>query len=190
MKRVVSILSLVVMILTVGLVGEAKTTKKKSSHSAPRGEFIKTDVITGDFDGDGKMDGIWTEGRYDDEGYAIGKIKLCSDNPKLAQKLSWDGLMGVELINLGKLAGSNTDLLGVIPYGMSTWCMFNTYKFNNSNWVEVLEPFEVWTGDEDSPLGVVPARSGKDGFVGIYYNDGDDFDESFERKYKEVKINF
>lgn len=170
---------------------QAKTTANQKS-SNKKGELIKSDVISGDFDGDGKIDKIWTEGRYDEDGFAIGKIKLCSDNPKLAG-MTWDGIMGVLLSNLGKLGGSSVDLLGIIPYSMSTWCDFDTFIFVGRKWKPAIESFTVWLGD-DSELGVVKAKSGRPGYVGIYYNDmehpDDDMDNIYVRQYKEVKLNF
>lgn len=194
MKKSLSILTLIVILLAGGIYATAKTARKKSSNSAKRTTLIKSDVITGDFDGDGKTDRIWTEGRYDSDGYAVGKIKLCSDNPRLAVGLSWDNLMGVDLINIGKLAGSRRDLLGTIPYAMSTWCAYDTYIFADGKWKPALESFSVWLGDDESPVGVVKAKSGKPGYVGIYYNDmaadDDEMEAMFQRQYKEAKVKF
>ena len=192
MKKVITFCLLAGALIAGGMTMEAKTTKKKSK-AKKNSNVVKSPVVMGDFDGDGKLDKIWTEGRYDAEGFAIGDIKLCSDNPKLGG-MTWDGLMGVDLINLGKLGDVSVDLLGVVPYAMSTWCDFNTYVFSDGKWKTAVEPFTVWFGDEDTPLGVVEAKSGRKGFVGVYFNDMDaddeDMDKIYERQYKEVKLNY
>ena len=193
MKRLISIFLLTVAVIAGAATLEAKTTSKKKSTAKKSSNVVKSSVVIGDFDGDGKPDKIWTEGRYDRDGYAIGNIKLCSDNPKLGG-MTWSDIMGVDLINLGRLGEGPADLLGVIPYAMSTWCGFYTYVFSGGKWRAALEPFTVWLGDEDSPFGVVKAKSGRNGFVGIYFNDMDaddeDMEEMFERQYKELKLNY
>lgn len=193
MKRLIPILLITVAVAAGAATMEAKAASKKKSTVKKSTNIVKSPVVTGDFDGDGKPDRIWTEGRYDRDGYAVGNIKLCSDNPKLGG-MTWSGIMGVDLSNLGRLGEGAADLLGVIPYAISTWCEFNTYVFSGGKWRAALEPFTVWLGDEEAPLGVVKAKSGRKGFVGVYFNDMDADDEEmekmFERKYKELQLNY
>ena len=135
---------------------------------------IPKDAIRGDFDGDGQIDHIWTDAKYDSEGYATSSIRLKSDNPNL-EGISWSsGLLGVILVNLGDLNGSNRDFFGAIPHGMSNWCTFETYGYKDAGLKKVLDTFQIWLGDENLQR---VYRSDTKGNVYILYNvmDGEDF---------------
>ena len=135
---------------------------------------VPQDAVRGDFDGDGKIDNVWVDAEFLDD-YAITPLRLKSDNPVL-NGLTWQkGLMGVTLVNLGDLNGSNRDFLGAIPYGMSTWCNFETYAFKDGTWREVIDRFLIWEGDENHQR---VYRGDNPGTVYILYNnlDGEDFD--------------
>lgn len=194
MRKMLTILALAATILGCGSAVEARQTKKKGKANTSRSassKVMKSDVITGDFDGDGKIDKLWYEAPCNSDGFAEGKIRICSDNPKLAFTYG-DGPAGLAMEVLGKLGGVDRDLLQIIPYGEAgCWNLVETYVFKNGKWQSAVEPFDLWSCDEENPYGVVKAKSGRDGYVGIYYNDMDaDEDEMYERQYKEERINF
>ena len=158
-----------------------ETTDKNVAKRKGGSTKVPANAVRGDFDGDGLIDNVWIEGRYDDEGYSISNLKLRSDNPDL-EGLVWNkGLMGVMLVNLGDLNGSNQDFLGAVPHGMSSWCSFETYAFKNDRWKEVLEPFSVWMGDENMQR---VFRADSPGYVYINYNDMTDVEDFSTRQTK------
>ena len=159
------------------------TDRNQEKHSK-----IPDDAISGDFDGDGITDHLWVEAKYDKDGYIIGVAKLRSDNKKL-EGLTWKATRGVLLENLGKISNSKIDLLGVVPEYDSSWSHFYTYGFSNGKLKQLLDSFSIWEGDEDYKR-VRKAKSGRPGYVGIYFNDMSDPEKGFEQSYKEVKIDF
>lgn len=147
---------------------------------------VPDDAIRGDFDGDGKIDRVWIEAKYDSDGYAIGTSHLRSDNPAL-EGLTWESPRGVFIMNVGDLNNSNRDFLGAVPICDSTWRMFETYGYKNGKWAEALSPFSVWTGDDDYHR---IWKSSRKGYVVISYNDMSDLEQGFESRTEEVKLNF
>ena len=147
---------------------------------------IPDDAISGDFDGDGKLDHLWIEAKYDDEDYIIGVAKLRSDN-KALEGLTWKATRGVVLENLGKISDSKIDFLGVVPEYDSSWTKYYTYAFSNCKWVQPISEFSIWEGDGDYKR-VKKAKSGSSGYVGIYFNNMNDPENGFEQSYKEVKL--
>lgn len=159
-----------------------KNLKNKKDRKVPE------NAVRGDFDGDGQIDNVWIDPKYDDDGYVVDRhIKLRSDNPAL-EGLSWDNApRGVVLLNLGDLNNSNRDFLGAVPCFDSTWRMFETYGFKNGKWKSVLPQFSVWTGNDDYNR---VWKSSRRGYVVISTNDMADSDGGFENTTQEVKLNF
>lgn len=157
-----------------------KNLKKRKNRKVP------DDAVRGDFDGDGKIDNVWVDAKYDSDGYAKGKIRLKSDNPAL-EGMSWNATRDVILINVGDLNNSNRDFLGVIPCYDSTWTAFETYGYKNGKWATAVPTFSVWTGNEDFNR---VWKSSRKGYVVISTNDMSDPDGGFENTTREVKLNF
>lgn len=148
---------------------------------------IPSDAIRGDFDGDGKIDRVWIEGKYDSEGYALGPMRLRSDNEAL-NNLAWDdATRGVTLVNLGDLNGTNRDFLGAIPLYDSTWTVFRTYAFKEGKWKSVVPEFVIWMGNEDINR---VWKSSRKGYVVISTNDMADTDNCFDNTTREVRLNY
>lgn len=158
------------------------TDQNQEKHSK-----IPDNAISGDFDGDGKTDHVWIEARYDDGDYIIGKAKLRSDN-KALEGLTFEATRGVGIENLGRLSDSQIDFLGVIPAYDSSFTQYYTYVFSNGRWIKPIPEFSYWENDDDTKR-VVKPKSGRYGYVGIYFNDLDDPDNGFKLTYKEVKLN-
>lgn len=157
-----------------------KNIAKKKSIKVPN------NAVRGDFDGDGKIDNVWIDPKYDSDGYIIGKAYLKSDNPKL-EGLSWNATRDVILLNVGDLNNSNRDFLGAIPCYDSTWTEYKTYGFKNDKWKEAVPSFSVWIGNENIDR---IWKSSRKGFVIISYNDMSDPDNGFDNQTKEVKMTF
>ena len=149
---------------------------------------IPADAISGDFDGDGKTDHLWIEAKYDKDDYIQGKAKMRSDN-KALDGLTFEATRGVMLENLGKLKDSKTDFLGVVPQYDSSWTQYYTYVFSNGKWKQPIDAFSFWEGNEDYKR-VKKPKSGRPGYVGIYFNDMSDPENGFTPTYKEVKLKF
>lgn len=141
------------------------------------------EVVSGDFDGDGKIDHIWIEGEFDDDDFATTPLRLSSDNPKL-DGLSWNAPCGVMLFNLGLLDDSKKDFLGSIPFAMSNWAQYEVYRYNGSSWKEALKPFSVYL---DSDVSKRVTRSKKPGFVTIFENDPES-DDIFDVSSREMPL--
>lgn len=148
---------------------------------------IPDNAISGDFDGDGKTDHVWIEADYDKDDYIQGKAKLRSDN-KALEGLTFEATRGVGIENLGTLSDSQIDFLGVIPAYDSSFTQYYTYVFSNGGWIKPIPEFSYWENDDDTKR-VVKPKSGRYGYVGIYFNDLDDPDNGFKLTYKEVKLN-
>lgn len=144
---------------------------------------VPPSAITGDFDGDGKKESVWVEGKKDSEGFYISKAILKSDNPAIGG-LAWDNsYSGVELINVGKLDGGNRDYLGTIPFAYSTWCSYKLYVFRDGKWKMAIEPFTVWVGDDNYyRVFKDPKRKGN---VIIVSNDMEAVDDDFAKEIKQ-----
>lgn len=166
---------------------DANVARKKEKNRA--NVKVPADAIRGDFDGDGTIDRVWIDARYDEEyGVSLTDLTLKSDNPAL-NGLKWrQGLMGVHLVNLGDLDNSNKDFLGAIPYGHSTWCHFETYVFKNGLWRTPIPSFSVWmNGDNDKRV----YKSDKPGYVMIIGNNLDGGSEDpYTDDYREVKLSY
>lgn len=163
-----------------------ESDKVTDKNVAKRKAGVPKDAIRGDFDGDGSIDYLWIEGRYDSDGYATGPLKLRSDNPKL-EGLKWNSSRGVLLFNLGDLNNSNRDFLGCIPCNDSSWTVYEVYGSKNNKWVKPISPFGVWLGDEDYDR---VWKSGRKGYVVIKTNNMADPDGGFDPNTAEVKFNW
>lgn len=158
------------------------TDQNQEKHSK-----IPDNAISGDFDGDGKTDHLWIEARYDDNDYIQGKAKLRSDN-KALEGLTFEATRGVYIENLGRFSDSKIDFLGVIPAYDSAFTQYYTYAFSTGRWIKPIAEFSYWENDDDTKR-VVKPKSGRPGYVGIYFNDLNDSDNGFRLTYKEVKLN-
>lgn len=126
---------------------------------AKKKNAIPSDAIRGDFDGDGTIDHVWIEGKYDDEGYTIGKMRLRSENKNL-DGLTWEAPRGVFLANVGDLNNSNRDFLGAIPLYDSNWTIYEVYGWKDGKWKSVLEPFSIgWAMKAPTEFGNQTARA-------------------------------
>lgn len=166
---------------------ESDQTTDKNLRKRASAKRIPAEAISGDFDGDGRTDHLWVTATYDDDGYAVGPVRLASDNPALTG-LEWDATRGAMLLNLGKLDGDGRDYLGVIPAFDSSWCTFLTYvNRGRGKWHQPIKEFTVWLGDEDY---VRVRRSSRPGYVVIRANDSesDDVDDHFIPVEHEVKL--
>lgn len=164
-----------------------ESDKVTDTNVANRKKKIPSDAIRGDFDGDGTIDHVWIEGKFDEDGYAIGELRLASDRENL-KGLTWGSSRGVLLINVGDLNGSNRDFLGCIPLYDSTWTSYELYAFRNGRWNSMLKPFGVWLGDEDTNR---VWKSDRKGYVEIKCHDmSGDPDDMFDPVYKTVKLNW
>lgn len=141
--------------------------------------------VSGDFDGDGKVDHVWINGEFDDEDIATTPLTLGSDNPKL-DGLSWNVPCGVLLFNLGKMDDSKKDFLGVIPFAMSDWASYEVYRFKDGSWKKVIAPFNVYL---ESDLSNRVTRSKIPGYVTVYENNPAS-DDIFTLSRSEVRLNY
>lgn len=154
----------------------AVSDKTTDLNVARRSANIPKDALAGDFNGDGNIEYLWIKADYDDEGYAVTPLRLVSDAGFIPE-LEWSkGGMGVMLDNLGSLDGSGRDFLGAIPYSLSNWCVYEVYYLKDGQWREAVDPFTIFTGDDDVTKRVNRVK-GKPGYVNIIYNmmDGEDF---------------
>lgn len=170
------------------IVKESDNTTDQNVEKHKKIDAIPKNAISGDFDGDGIVDHLWIDGKFDSDGRSVGKIRLKSDNPKL-EGLTWEAGYGAFIENLGLLDDSGADFLGVVPEYDSNWEKFYTYRFRNGKWKEAVRPFTIWEGDENYRR-VIPPRSGRKGYVGIIYNnmDVDNIDNIGEVLYTEEKL--
>lgn len=157
-----------------------KNLKKSKSRKVPE------NTVRGDFDGDGKIDNIWTDPVYDSEGYVKGEVKLLSDNPDL-EGLTWNTPRGVILINIGDLNNSGRDFLGAIPCCDSSWTIYETYGFKNGDWIAVVPQFSIYTGNEDYNR---VWKSSRKGYVVISSNDMSDIENGYENSTREIRLDF
>ena len=164
-----------------------ESDKVTDTNVANRKKKVPADAIRGDFDGDGTIDHVWIEGKFDEDGYAIGELRLASDRENL-NGLRWRASRGVLLINLGDLNGSNRDFLGTIPLYDSTWTIYELYAFRDGRWKSMIEPFSVWMGDEDTNR---VWKSDRKGYVEIKCHEmSGDPDTMFDPNYRTVKLNW
>ncbi|MDE6018696.1 MAG: hypothetical protein K2G85_07780, partial [Muribaculaceae bacterium] len=146
------------------------------------GFLIETEIIVGDFDGDGEYERLWIEESqdYNDSENDIPLV-VRSDNPKF-DGLEWN-CPSVNLYNLGNLDNSDKDYLGVILSGMSDWAGYHVFAFDNG-WYEALEPFNVyWDIEVNSRV----EKSKSPGYVTIYTDEISD--DGVRTISKEVLLN-
>lgn len=153
--------------------GDLTTDRNLEKRAQRKAAKVPSNAVYGDFDGDGAGEYVWISGAFDDDGYAIDRLVLKSDNNTFSG-LSFNAPRGVALANLGKLDGGRCDYLGACPSGDSSWCSYYVYKWVSGSWREAVDSFTIWDGGEYTGPRV---ESAGHNYVTIHYNEmnGEDF---------------
>ncbi|MFZ5553101.1 MAG: hypothetical protein ACOZCO_08310 [Bacteroidota bacterium] len=114
-------------------------------------EYIP-DTVYGDFDGDGKKDGIWLDiPDLMDEKYSHKNPPFI--NARLADKkfgfIKFESYYGGGyILNEGDLNGNGTDEWSALLYNEGSWGGVHVYSWDKKRkeWYQPVEPFSVWDG--------------------------------------------
>jgi hypothetical protein len=144
-----------------------------------RGEFQnyikgypKTDTLTGDFNGDGIIEQVWSEMDYKRflECQGKGDKKSCqeifrfSDN-KIAP-LFVDYCPMYTFKNEGDLNGDGKDEIGILPGWYASGCrQYQVYTFRKNKWIEVCEPIGNSYNMREAGIVLIEKDIVKNGYV-------------------------
>lgn len=154
--------------------------------------FKLLSTAAGDFDGDGKVEILYTINPKSDEGPYVEYIYFSKKTlPEIKIETHGAYVPNSEPSNAGDLDGDGCDEIAFYSSGYeSNWNGYYIWSYKNGKWIIPIEPvfFPVWLYED----GYIPVRkSSKKGYVEVDYNHTlkDDEDTiSNENTYGDVKF--
>lgn len=165
------------------------TTEGDSVTDRNIGRQIPQNAITGDFNGDGKLDRAWLVFTPESEcldcsGDCTCYIKF--SEPSISQ-IVIQNCIGGNPNNLGDLNKNGSDEIGLLPdWCTSCWRDYNVYTLKEDKWIFAVEPFPTHCYQWEEGVQPIEIDVNKDRNVIIRYSDMTDAD--IEVKTKSVSI--
>ena len=142
---------------------------------------IPADAISGDFNGDGKLDYMWLQKPEilpNEEDCVSGCVSYIRFSDPSIPTIEVPNSIGGSPSNQGDLNGNGTDEIGLLPdWFSSCWREYFVWTLTNQSWRYLVEPFSTHCNQWDEgirPIEIDPSRSGN---VIIRYSE---FNEDFE----------
>jgi hypothetical protein len=144
------------------------------SNSTAVSQPLPEEIITGDFNGDGKKEQAWVEkplfnqDSTDCNGACITVIHF-SDTTIPAIEIS--KAISAEISNLHNLNKQPADEIGVLPGSFAgCWNDYHVYSLSGNQWIEAVKPFPVHCNQWEEGIPPVKADSLRTGYVFISYS--------------------
>ena len=146
-------------------------------------------TISGDFDGDHKDEIAWIVGpKIDDTGLdCIGKCDCEVEfSTESIRALRLGDCIPGRLHNEGDLDGDGGDEISILPgWFTSAWRRIHLFSFKHNSWIELIEPFTIYIGDDFASKRMVPSRPG---WIAIITDRWNDATTGIAHERREVKL--